>query len=267
MATSVVPTPQQWRVPLLWRLALLISPAVVGPVCRLRVTGDVPNDLRDGPLILAANHIGAFDPIVLTAACAQRRIAPRIMATGGLFRAPVLGAVMTAFGHIRVDRQRANVIDALPVAQEALAERSVVLGYPEGRMTLDPGLWPERGKSGLARLAVASGVPVVPVAQWGAQLVLPWGAPRGTLGQLVWALTHRPVIRVHFGEPIDVTASGQGARAIREATDRIMAGIVAALVPLRPDEPRLPAWIDEGRPVSSARSFVRRSPQLPSAAP
>ncbi len=263
MAASVAPTPQQWRVPLLWRLALLASRPVVGLVCRLHVTGDVPDDRRAGPLILAANHIGAFDPVVLTAACAQRRIAPRIMATGGLFRAPVVGAIMSAWGHIRVDRRQVNVTDAYPAAQAALAERSVVLGYPEGRMTLDPGLWPERGKSGLARLAVASGVPVVPVAQWGAQWVLAWGAPRGTLGQLARALTHRPIVRVHFGEPIDLTAGAP----IRESTDRIMAGIVAALVPLRPDEPGLPALIDEARPVSSARSFVRRPVQLPDAAP
>ena len=63
-------------------------------------------------------------------------------------------------------------------AEAALAERSVVLAYPEGRITLDPGMWPERGKTGLARLAVASGAPVVPVAQWGAHTVLPWGAPK-----------------------------------------------------------------------------------------
>ena len=92
--------PDRWRTPPLWRLALAISGAVVGTVCRVRVTGDVPDDRRDGPLILAANHIGAFDPLVLTAACAQRRLAPRILATGGLFRAPLVGAAMRAFGHL-----------------------------------------------------------------------------------------------------------------------------------------------------------------------
>ena len=71
---------QPWRPPLLWRAAMAAARVVVGSVCRLRVTGDVPDDLRRGPLILAANHVGAFDPFVLTAACAKRRIAPRIMA-------------------------------------------------------------------------------------------------------------------------------------------------------------------------------------------
>ena len=244
--------------PLLWRLALPFARIVVWPVCRLRVTGDVPAALRRGPLILAANHIGAFDPIVLTAACAKRRLAPRIMATGGLFRAPVIGAAMRAAGHIRVDRRQPNVAAAIGSAEAALAERSVLLAYPEGRITLDPGMWPERGKSGLARLAVARGVAVVPVAQWGAHLVLPWGAPHGMFGRLAWAVTHRPVVRVHFGDPIDVTGAGQGARAIRAATDQIMDGLVASLAPLRADEPRLPSWVDPARPISTGRSHVRR---------
>jgi 1-acyl-sn-glycerol-3-phosphate acyltransferase len=231
---------------------------VVAALCRLRITGDVPDELRRGPLILAPNHIGAFDPIVLTAACARRHIAPRIMATGDLFEAPVAGAAMRAAGHLRVDRRDANVADALDEAKVALAGPSVLLAYPEGRMTLDPGLWPERGKTGLARLAIASDVLVVPVAQWGAQLVIPWGAPWGMLGRMAWAVVHRPVVRVHFGDPIALAGVGQGAKAVRDATDRIMDGITASLATMRPDEPRLPAWIDSVRPVSTARTHKRR---------
>jgi 1-acyl-sn-glycerol-3-phosphate acyltransferase len=265
-----------WRPPWLWRAALRAAPVVVSAVCRLRVTGDVPEHARQGPLILAANHIGAFDPFVLTAACAKRRIAPRIMATGGLFRAPVVGAAMRAAGHIRVNRRMADVTDAFGAAQTALAEGSVLLAYPEGRITLDPGMWPERGKTGLARLALATGVPVAPVAQWGAHLVLPWGAPRGMWGRLVWAITHRPVVRVHFGEPIRLLGgeplaaepgaaashvANPNARQVREATDAIIAAITAQLRLLRVDEPRLPAWVDPRRPVSTARTFRRGAAQ------
>jgi 1-acyl-sn-glycerol-3-phosphate acyltransferase len=248
-----------WRPPWLWRAALVASRVVVGSVCRLRVTGDVPDDLRHGPLILAANHIGAFDPFVLVAACAKRKIAPRIMATGGLFRAPVVGPAMKAAGHIRVNRRMADVTDALGVAQRALAQRSVLLAYPEGRITLDPGMWPERGKTGLARLAVTSGTPVVPVAQWGAHMVLPWGAPRGMLGRLTWAVLHRPVVKVHFGPTVEILAGAddQSARGVRRATDQIIAAITAGLTTLRADEPRLPAWVDPRRPVSVARTFRR----------
>jgi 1-acyl-sn-glycerol-3-phosphate acyltransferase len=229
------------------------------PLCRLRVTGTplphvpAPGGVpAGGPLILAANHIGALDPVVLMAACRVRRIAPRIMATGGLFRAPVLGAVLRHSGQIRVDRRRAEVTAALAAGRAALEQGSVLLAYPEGRITLDPGGWPERGRSGLARLARDTGAPVVPVAQWGAHLLAPWGAPRRTGRRLLWALAHRPVVRVHFGAPLDLS----GLR-IPQATDRIMAALDEDLRALRPDEPGLPAWIDPHRPLSTARSRPR----------
>ncbi|MCM0678547.1 1-acyl-sn-glycerol-3-phosphate acyltransferase, partial [Micromonospora phytophila] len=58
-----------WRPPLIWRAAQLLARVVVALVARLRVTGEVPEALRRGPLILAANHISPFDPVVMAAAC------------------------------------------------------------------------------------------------------------------------------------------------------------------------------------------------------
>src|SRR5215468_1295213 len=110
----------RWRPPMLWRVVLRLSPYAAAVFMRLRVTGDVPDDLRNGPLLLAANHVGAFDPFVLIAACARRRMAPRFLATGGLFRAPLFGALMRATGHLRVDRRHPSVADALPVAHSAV---------------------------------------------------------------------------------------------------------------------------------------------------
>ncbi|HEX7743818.1 MAG TPA: lysophospholipid acyltransferase family protein, partial [Micromonosporaceae bacterium] len=172
-----IPTP--WRPPLLWRMAQLLARGLVAPTARLRVSGDVPAALRNGPLILAANHISPADPIVLVAACQTRRISPRIMATGGLFRAPVVGAAMRHFGHLRVDRRTPTVGQAVHTAAAAVAAGSVVLVYPEGRIGLDPGMWPERGRTGTARLALASGAPVVPVAHWGSHELVPYRAPKG----------------------------------------------------------------------------------------
>ncbi|MFC7546634.1 lysophospholipid acyltransferase family protein [Plantactinospora sp. GCM10030261] len=249
----------RWRPPPLWRGLQTFARVLLAPFARLRVTGDVPAGLRDGPLILAANHLSPADPAVLTAACRVRRVAPRIMATGGLFRAPVVGSLMRASGHLRVDRRTTTVAQALDRASAALGAGSVVLVYPEGRITLDPGLWPERGRTGTARLALATGVTVVPVAQWGSHELLPYDAPKGALRSLARALRRRPVVRVRFGEPVDladIDPAAPGA-AVR-ATERIIDALTETLAGLRPDEPDLPRHVDPSRPVSTSRSRPRR---------
>jgi len=267
MDTAADPPPPHWHAPPLWRTALVVARVVVGLFARLRVSGDVPGDLRHGPLILAVNHISPFDPIVLAAACQVRGVAPRILATGGLFRAPVLGAAMRRSGHIRVDRRSGAVARALGAAAEAVTAGSVILVYPEGRIGLDPGMWPERGKTGTARLALATGATVVPVAQWGAHAVVPYAAPRGLIRAAARAALRRPVIRVHFGAPVDLSGIDPArSGAARRATARIIDGITDALAPLRPDEPERPRHVDATRPVDLSRQH-RRGPAEPDGPP
>jgi len=233
---------------------LALSRVVVFPLCRLRVSGEIPADLRHGPLILAANHVSPFDPIVMTAACHRAGIAPRIMATGGVFDAPVLGAAMRAAGHIRVDRDTAHVASALPAAAEALRAGATVLVYPEGRIGLDPWMWPERGKTGVARMAAQSGAPVLPVAQWGAHAVFPYETPRHVLSSILRALRRRPVVQVRFGTPVDLAGvtGTAGARAMR-ATRLIMEGIDDTLAHLRTGEMQTPHVVDHTRPPDMSR--------------
>jgi len=169
--------------------------------------------------------------------------------------------LMRAAGHIRVNRTREDPSEppagaAVDEALQALAAGSIVFGYPEGRITLDPHLWPERGKTGLARLALITGAPVVPVAQWGSHEVLPYAAPAG-MWPAVWAdIRHRRTVRVHFGPPVDLSGlvMGRPGDAMR-ATDRIIGAIREALVPLRPDEPEQPLHDDPTRPVETRRTF------------
>ncbi|MEV4352244.1 lysophospholipid acyltransferase family protein [Actinoplanes sp. NPDC049596] len=248
------------RVPLMWRFMLVLARIVVVPLCRLRVVGTVPAHLRGRPLILAANHVSPFDPIVMTAACHKAGIAPRIMATGGLFDAPIAGAAMRAAGHLRVDRQTARVADALPAATRALLDGAMVFVYPEGRIGLDPWMWPERGKTGVARMAFAAGAPVLPVAQWGAHAVLPYTTPEHLLRSLLRAMRHRPVVHVRFGDtPVDLSGvtGTPGARAM-QATRLIMDGIHDTLAGLRPDEMQTPHHVDATRPPDSSRVRPRR---------
>jgi len=252
------PSTTRWRPPLLWRFLLVVARGLAATLCRLRVVGDVPAGLRDGPLILAVNHVSPFDPVVLAAACRVRGIAPRVMATGGLFRAPIVGPLMRACGHIRVERGSASVADALPAAVEAVREGSVVAGYPEGRIGLDPAMWPERGKTGLARLAFRTGAVVVPVALWGPHEVLPYSAPKGMARALLRAVRRRPVVWVGFGAPVDLSGlSGEVPGDAARATDRILDGVVVAMVPLRVDEPEGPRYVDPTRPTSLTRARPR----------
>ncbi|MFC0533627.1 lysophospholipid acyltransferase family protein [Phytohabitans kaempferiae] len=235
----------------MWTLAVGLARVALVPFARLRVSGDVPDALRDGPLILAANHISPVDPVVLMAACHQRGLRPRFLADAGLFRLRTLGWLMRRTGHIPVARGTATVTEALRLATAAVKDGAVVLVYPEGRISLDPGLWPEKGKTGTARLALATGAVVVPVAQWGTHELVPWSAPKGAPRGLLRALARRPLIRVHFGPPLRATGPA------REATEQIIAAITRELEPLRADEPDLPRHTDPTRPVTTARSRPR----------
>jgi 1-acyl-sn-glycerol-3-phosphate acyltransferase len=244
-----------WRTPLAWQFMMILGRIIVWPLCRLRVTGTVPAPLRTGPVILASNHVSPFDPIVMTAACHKAGIAPRILATGGLFDAPIAGAAMRAAGHIRVDRNTTHVADALPAAAQALQDGAMVFVYPEGRIGLDPWMWPERGKTGVARMAAAAGAPVLPVAQWGAHAVFPYETPKHLLRNLLRAIRHRPVVHVSFGSvPVDLAGltGTPGAQAMN-ATRRIMAAIDDTLTPLRHDEMETPHFVDLTRVVDMSR--------------
>lgn len=250
--------------PPLWRAITRADRAGIALTGRLRVTGDVPDELRGRPLLLAANHIGNLDPFVLVAACAHRGLAPRFLATAGLFDAPLVGPVLRRSGHVRVDRTAPAPRQVLREVSEALHDQPrPLLVYPEGRVGLEPDLWPERGKCGVGRMALAAGATVVPVSQWGAHEAVLYGRQRlsraGDVEVLVasWlrAIPRRPVLQVHFGDPVDLSGlsadrPGDAARA----RDRVMRAVTADLARLRADEPDAPRFRDPTRPVTDRRS-------------
>jgi len=101
--------------------------------------------------------------------------------------------------------------------------------FPEGTLTRDPDGWPMVGKTGAARLALASRAPVVPIAQWGAEQLL---APYGKV--------FKPIppkhVAVHAGPPVDLSDLYDrplDTATLREATERIMAAITRQLEEIR----------------------------------
>jgi 1-acyl-sn-glycerol-3-phosphate acyltransferase len=247
--------------PLLWRVFMWINRGFVAVTGRVEITGAIPAELRGRSILLAANHIGVFDAFVLTAACHQVGIAPRFLIAGGIMDAPVAGWALRTSGHLRVDRTKSTVIEAFHRAVDTLRTGEVaVLVYPEGRISHDPGLWPERGKSGVARLALAAGTPVVPISQWGAheaaywgtEVVTGWADMKPVVTSWLRSLLRRPTFRVHFGAPVDLDglSSTRPGDAVK-ARDRIMRAITTGLAPLRPTEPGAPAFHDPTRPTDS----------------
>ena len=100
----------------------------------------------------------------------QKRM-PRFLAKAGLFKVPVLGFVLRATRQIPVERSTAGANRSLQIAKEVVDEGGAIIIYPEGTLTRDPELWPMKGHTGAARMALESGIPVVPMAHWGAHEV------------------------------------------------------------------------------------------------
>ncbi|HET9443425.1 MAG TPA: HAD-IB family hydrolase, partial [Acidimicrobiales bacterium] len=177
---------------------------------------------RHGPAIVACNHRSYFDPVALGLAVARSGRSIRFLGKKELFEAPLVSTFVSAMGTIPVDRGHAAGGVALREAEGAL-EAGEVLGImpqgtiPRGRDFFDPVL---RGKSGAARLAAATGAPVIPAALWGTEQV--W--PRSSKVPHVWNVTHPPRVRVRLGDPVEL----EGAD-VHADTERIMAAITALL--------------------------------------
>jgi 1-acyl-sn-glycerol-3-phosphate acyltransferase len=194
-------------------------------------------------VIVVANHISNVDPIALGQYVAFSGRWPRFLAKASLFGIPVVGAVIRACGQIPVQRRSAAAKDALAAAVTAVQQGRAVVVYPEGTITGDPDLWPMRGHTGAARIALQTRAPVVPVGQWGAQDILygkHLGLPR---------LLPRKTFRLVTGEPVpldDLRELPMTAAVLTEATARIMDAITALVAELRQQPP--PAVRFDDRP-------------------
>lgn len=194
--------------------------------------------LPAGAVIVISNHASYADGVLLALTCRRMGRSIRLLATSGVFRAPVLGTLARRLGFIPVERGQESAARSLEIAAEALRAGEAVGIFPEGRTTRDPNLWPERSKTGAVRLALDTGVPIVPIAMVGTHRVLPKKRPLPTL---VKNLILRPNVLVEVGDPIDVkmlagTDEPTPAR-VRELADEVMAELVALVADLRGETP------------------------------
>jgi 1-acyl-sn-glycerol-3-phosphate acyltransferase len=184
---------------------------------------------RSGGVVVAANHLSHIDPIYSGLAVHLARRVPRFLAKDSLWRVPVLGTVLRATGQIPVFRQTAEARSSLRDGIAALEQGKVLVVYPEGTISRDPEHWPMHSRTGVARLALSSGAPVVPMVHWGTHDVLDGYHRR-----------YRPLPRtrvtVRCGEPVDLSAyRGRPVDAVvlREVTDLVMGRVRDLLAEVR----------------------------------
>lgn len=204
-----------------------------------------------GGVIFVANHTSNFDVLVLGEYLIWSGRWPRFLGKKEIFKLPILGWLGRACGQIPVERNSERAKDALVHAAEALDQGKAVMMYPEGTITGDPEVWPMTGRTGVARLALQTGYPVVPLAQFGAHLVL--GQKRLTWPRLI----PKKTMAVTCGDPIDLSEFG-GSEPSKEdlerATVKIMDTITTLVEQLRGESaPQLRYDIRRGERVPQRR--------------
>ncbi len=209
---------------------------------------------HDEGFIVVPNHCTEIDPIVVGHLLYNQNIMPHFLAKDGLFKAPVLGQVLRGAQQIPVERSGAGAGKSLVAAQEVLKDGGAVVIYPEGTLTRDPELWPMKGRTGAARLALSTGAKVVPVVHWGAQDAFPRYAKR-------FKIFPRKRVHVVVGDPIDLSefmTRAADKENLEAMTHVIMAAITAMLAELRGEQPPATMWDPAAHRQAGHGRFVER---------
>ena len=216
-----------------WRLITVI---VLHPLIRILVrnkwqgTENIP---RTGPVIFAPNHLSYVDWGTDALFFQANGRYPTFMIKASAFKVKFIGPVLHKAGQLPVHRGAADAALVLKQAEQALADGAAVIIYPEGTATRDPELWPMVAKTGVARLALKTGAPVIPVAHWGTQVILPYGSSK-------LRLFPRKTVRTVAGPPVDLSrwaGNRLTATTLREATAAIMTDVTALVAGLRDETP------------------------------
>ncbi|WIM95508.1 lysophospholipid acyltransferase family protein [Actinoplanes oblitus] len=192
---------------------------------------------QSGGVILVPNHVSHFDPLVVAHYIYKAGRWPRFLGKASIWRVPIIGPLLVRTKQVPVERGSVEAVKSLETLVQALREGGAVVIYPEGTTTRSPDLWPMRGKTGAARLALLTGAPVIPIANWGAQTVFD---PRTNRLKAT-----RAAVTVTTGDPVDLSrwAGAEPTRQVLDdMTEQIMLAIRDLLGTIRDGEP--PALYD-----------------------
>ena len=198
----------------------------------------VENIPRKGPALVAFNHIAYLDPLASAYVIDKAKRVPRFLAKHELFEDKRIAWILRGAKQIPVKRGTAAAPMALDAAFDALKKGEVIVIFPEGTITDDPDLHPMEGKTGISRLALGSGVPVIPAAVWGTANIWPKGyAKRWRPGQ---------DICVRVGKPMTFQGRSDNADGWHDVAAEIMDEISLLLASIRNSVP------DRRRPKKAA---------------
>lgn len=208
-----------------------------------------------GGVLVVANHISYIDPVTFGYFVNSTGRVPKFLAKAELFEHRYLKFVFRGTDQIPVHRGGQGAAGSVQAASDAVAGGACVVVYPEATITRDPGLWPMVGKTGAARIALETGVPVIPCAQWGAHRILPPYARKPEL-------LPRKTIYARAGAAVDLSdlrGLERTPAVLAEATDRIMAAITAELETIRGE--RAPAQRFDPRKAGVAEYGKPKTPE------
>jgi 1-acyl-sn-glycerol-3-phosphate acyltransferase len=168
-----------------------------------------------GGALLAYNHVSVLDPIPVALGAYRRGRITRFLGVAEVFAIPALGWGLRRLRQVPLRRGEGDR-RALDAAIAALRDGGVVAMSPEG--TVGAGAELQPGHTGAARICLAAGSPVVPVAVWGTQRRWPRQGPH----------LHRPLrpgVAVAFGPLVAVEGDPSSPEDVRSVTDRVMAAL------------------------------------------
>jgi len=211
---------------------------------------------KHGSYILVANHVTNVDALAMAyLVYVQLKRAPHFLAKEGLFRVPVIGAILRAAGQIPVYRSGHRNDTPLKAAHAYLEAGHTIAIFPEGTLTRSPELWPMRGKSGAIRLALETGVPVYPVGQWGSEQILPQYGSKFRPG--FW----KPVNMI-IGDEIDLSNYRKrqlNPDELNQATKVVMHSITQLVEELRGEKAPLELWDPAKAGQTTSGNFKKAS--------